>query len=415
MKLLLLFFIPSIIFAQSFIISKIPLPKTYIENLDPYECDTLCLQNYLDKGMLFSFLAHADHKLKDKSLDEIRKMNFTILNLGMSNTSNGLNIAMLLPYNKIGKYAASTTNAVFIYLMTKSNSFSLKSYKVASEEQDAIETALKKIEADGYKYVIAPFTKKGVESVIAINPNLNIYFPTVNKNDINTTSPSLYFGGIDYKKQSNILLKKAVSPLVIFSDRSAIGKELAKYQKEEFLTQIIDKNNTEFDDDTNLYKPKKVIQYRVSQRMTNLQRYLKDNKKIDNGSFFINTPIIKTGMIISQLTLYDVNQTNILSTQINYDPLLLSMTQYRDRKKMIIANSITEENNILIEANRLMHNDIVYDWINYSTTIAIDYFYSLITGMPREYKFPMQENQIIYDVELVKLGVSKFLRYNSQN
>jgi len=430
MRLLLLFFIPSIIFAQSFIISKIPLPKTYIENLDPYKCNSICLQNFLDQGMLFSFLAHANHKLDNKALNEIRKINLSVLNLGAFNTRNDLKIAMLLPYNKIGKYTASTTNAVFVYLMTKNTSFSLKSYKIESEKRSDIEAALQKIEADGYKYVIAPLTRKGVKNVIAINPNLNIYFPTVNKNDFNTTASSLYFGGIDYKQQSRLLLKKAVSPLVIFSDKSDTGQELATYQKEEFLHPTININDkmsysdevsvydnasnedkSSLIEETNSNEKKHIINYTISQRMTNLQRYLKDNEKINNGSFFINTPVIKTGMIMSQLTLYDVNKTNILSTQINYDPLILSMTQYRDRKNMIIANSITEENNILIEANALLHNNIVYDWINYSTTIGIDYFYHLITKTPREYKIPIQENQVIYNIKLMKPGLSKFSKY----
>ena len=420
-KLLLIFFIPSIIFARSFMISKIPLPKSYIENLDPYVCDTICLQNFIDKGMIFSFMAHADHKLDNKALDDIRKMNVSVLNLGNFNSSNQLNIAMLLPYNKIGKYAASTTNAVFAYLMTKSNSFSLKSYKIESENINDIKNALKKIDADGFEYIIAPFTIKGVNNIIAINPNLNIYFPTINKNDVNSTSDHLYFGGIDYKQQSKLLLKKAVSPLIIFSDKSHTGKELAKYQKEEFLHPTIDINDKmSYEDEISVYdmqenktfnENKHVINYTISRRTTNLQKYLKNNEKINDGSFFINTPVIKTGMIMSQLTLYDTNRTNILSTQINYDPLILSMTQYRDRKNMIIANSVTEENNILIEANSLLHNDIVYDWINYSTTIGIDYFYKLITNEPREYKIPIQDNQFQYNIELIKPTFSKFSKY----
>ncbi|WP_457743756.1 hypothetical protein [Sulfurimonas sp.] len=426
MKIILLILIPAIIFAQSFMISDIPLPKTYIQNLDPYECDDECLQTYLDDGMIFSFLAHANKKLPNKELEEARVMNISIFNLGAFNSNGKLNIAMLLPYKKIGKYAASTTNAAFAYLMTKSNSFKLKSYKIESEDIADLQAAFQKIKEDGFDYVIAPLTKQGVENVIAIDPNLNIYFPTINKNDVTSVSPYLSFGGINYKKQSKLLLKKAVSPLVIFSDRSPTGKELAKYQKEEFLHPTIDINETmsyedevsvyaqednndkSLVDDLNVSEEKHVINYTISRRTTNLERYLKENEKIINASFFINTPVIKTGMILSQLTLYDTNATNILSTQINYDPLILSMTQYIDRKKMIVANSITEENNVLIETNSLLNNDIVYDWINYSTTLGIDYFYNLITGEDREYKTPIQDNQMMYDIELIRPGLSKF-------
>ncbi len=114
---------------------------------------------------------------------------------------------------------------------------------------------------------------------------------------------------------------------------------------------------------------------------------------------------------MSQLTLYDTNATNVLSTQINYDPLLLSMTQYRDRKDMVVANSITEHNNVLIETNALLGNDIVYDWINYTTTIGVDYFYSLITNEERTYKTKLEDNQMIYDIELLQPSHSKFKKY----
>ncbi len=396
MKKLLLFLLPGMIFAKSFMISNIPLPKTYVENLDPYVCDEVCMQEYLDKDMIFSFLAHADKKLDNKRLDEARAMNIALFNIGAFNAGGKLKIAVLLPYKRIGKYASSTLNATFAYLMTKSNPFSLKSYPIESEKKQDIQNAFKQIHKDGFQYIIAPMTMEGVNNTIALNPDANIYFPTINKHDINTTS-SYLFGGIDYTKQSKILLKEAVSPLVIFSDKSRIGKKLAQDQKEEFLRS----------------KRGRVIQYFISRKMTNLERYLKENKRINNASFFINAPVIKSGMILSQLTLYDTNVTNILSTQINYNPLLLSMTQYNDRKKMIIANSVIQNNSVITETNSLLGNDIVYDWINYSTTVGMDYFYHQITGEERDYNIEIIDNQVVYKTELLSPGKTKFLPYHS--
>ena len=394
MNKLFFLLLPIVVLAKSFTISNIPLPKTYIQNLDPYECDEACMQEYLDKEMIFSFLAHAEKKLGNKELDEARAMNIAILNIGAFNAGGKLKIALLLPYKRIGKYASSTLNATFAYLMTKSNPFSLKSYKIESENRNDIQGALEKIQEDGFSYVIAPMTKEGTTNLISLNPSLNIYFPTINKNDLNI-STSYLFGGIDYKAQSNTLLSKAVSPLVIFSGKSNTGKKLAYMQEKEFLNQ----------------KNGRVIKYFISRKTTNIEYYLKNNKKIDYASFFINTPIIKSGMILSQMTLYDTNATNILSTQINYDPLLLSMTQYNDRKKMIIANSIVQNNNVAVETNSLLGNDIVYDWINYTTTVGMDYFYNQITGEDRDYKIDLVDNQMIYDIELLRPGKTKFLPY----
>jgi len=435
MKKLLFLTLPVVIFAQSFMISNITLPKTYIQDLDPYECDDACMRDYLDKDMIFSFLARANTKLADKELDDIRTMNIAIFNLGAYNAGGKLKIALLLPYKKIGKYASSTINATFAYLMTKSNPFTLKSYRVESESMEDLSSSIQKIKDDGFDYVIAPVTKEGVDNIIALDPNLNIYFPTINKNDVKSSSPYYVFGGIDYNAQSKLLLKEAVSPLIIFSDKSPTGKKLATYQEQEFLhpTKSVEEqvqeegifgsffNSSSANDETENHKTtenedanateKKVIKYFISRRTTNLERYLKDNEDIINGSFFLNTPIIKSGMVMSQLTLYDTNASNILSTQINYDPLLLSMTQYIDREKMVIANSIIKNNTVLIETNSLLGNDIVYDWINYTTTIGVDYFYNEITGDDRDYDINVTDNQMVYGIELLRPGRSRFLPY----
>ena len=418
MKKLALSLLPLIAFAQSFIVSDIPLPKTYIENVDPYKCDEECLQEYLNNDMIFSFLAHASTSLNDESLQESKSIYMSVLNMGAFHSNATLKIAMLLPSKKIGKYAATTTNAAFSYLLQTGNPFVLKSYNIQSEETQEIQTALLNIQTDGFDYVIAPFTKMGVENTIEIDPSIHIYFPTINKKDVNTSSNYLYFGGIDYEAQSDMLLKEATSPLVIFSDKSSLGRKLAAYQEDSFINPHSDINELEyteesaFDTEAAPEEKKEVIKYFLSRRTTNLEPYLKDNEKIIEGSFFINTPIIKSGMILSQLTLYDTNATNVLSTQINYNPLLLSMTQYVDRKHMIVANSLTTNNNVLIETNSLLNNDIVYDWINYSTTVGTDYFHSLITNEPRKYDIPLNENQMAYGIELLKPSLSKFIPYS---
>ncbi len=396
-KLLLILLMPILLLAKSFLISNIPLPKTYIQNLDPYVCDEICMQEYLDNGQIFSFMAHADKKLEDTTLDEIRVMNISIFNLGSQVLHSAhIKIALLLPYKRIGKYASSTTNAVFAYLMTKGHPFALKSYKIESEDVDAIAVALQKIEDDGYMYVIAPLTHTGAQNLMLLPSKLQIYLPTIHKNSLDKILSNVTFGAIDYQAQSELLVQEAVSPLVIFSDKSTTGEKLSQYQEESF--EMLNPQN-------------KTIKYYLSRRKTNLEEYLKENEEIVKGSFVVNTPIIKSGMIMSQLTLYDTNATNVLSTQINYNPLLLSMTQYVDRKHMIVANSIVEKNNVITEANALLNNDIAYNWINYTTTVGMDYFFNRITNEQREYNIPIVEQQLQYPIELLQPSISKFIPY----
>lgn len=421
---------PIVLYSQSFLISNIPLPKTYIQNLDPDPCNEICMQKFLDEGKIFSFMSHTEGKLENFVHETERIKNISLFNLDFAIAGDDLRIAMLLPYKKIGKYAPSTMNAAFAYLITKNYPFELKSYKIDSEEKDKIAIALQKIQEDGFNYVIAPLTQKGADNVVLLDPKINIYFPTINKSDISSTSPYLIYGGIDYKAQSDLLIKEAFSPLVIFYDKSLVGKKLALYEEEKFKyqelyydTEKTNENSSQNDQffpypshgKTREIEGNKVIKYSIARRTTNLERYLKDNDKIINGSFFLNTPIVKSGMIMSQLTLYDTNATNLLSTQINYDPLILSMTQYTDRKDMIIANSITKNNDIITETNALLGNDVVYDWINYSTTIGIDYLFHLITQEERVYDVEMSQNQMIYDIELLRPAKSKFIHYKNRS
>jgi SRSO17 transposase len=109
--------------------------------------------------------------------------------------------------------------------------------------------------------------------------------------------------------------------------------------------------------------------------------------------------------------MYDTNARNVLSTQINYDPLILSLTQFEDRHNMVIANSITQNNSIFIETNALLGNDIVYDWINYTTTVGVDYFFNLITKQARHYKIEVEDNQMQYPIELLQPSKTRFIKY----
>ena len=309
-----------------------------------------------------------------------------------SKTCSSLKIAMLLPYKKIGRYASSTTNASFSYLISKNRPFELKVYKIENEGFEEISKAFKKIKDDNFCYVVATLTQEGAEVVAKINPEITVYFPAINKKDSTSNSKYLYYGGIDYRAQSDMLLKYAKSPLIIFHDESSIGKKISLYQE---------KKNSE------LYKKSVTTQYMIPEKTTALDKQL-SNKNAQNGSVIVNTPIIKSGMIVSQLTLFNVEATNILSTQTNYNPLLFSMTQYQDIKDMIIANSITQSRDVLIETNTLLDNDISYDWINYTTTVGIDFLYNTVYKEDREYDIEVVNNQIVYPIELLQPSFTNF-------
>lgn len=403
-KKIVLLAIPLFVLAKSQLLSNIPLPSVYIINLNTLPCNDKCLSVYLDQKKIFSFLANtknsfdSDMEIAKVDYSSIKSSYLEVAKTITPQSTNKIKIALLLPHKTIGKYATSTTNATLAYLILKNYPFDVKSYKTESESVLEIQRVLDEIKSDGYNYIIAPLTKTGEASLSQISTNQFIYIPTINKKDATSTSHNILYGGIDYQAQSQKLLNHMGSKLVIFEDGSAIGKQLTYYQE-----SMVKNSNPAIP----------VRKYTLPPKDTNLKSMLDGNGAIGGASLFINTPIVKSALVLSQLTLYDIKAENILSIQTNYTPLLFSMTQYRDRKNIIIANSISQNSDEIVEINSLLDNDISYDWINYTTTVGVDYLAYLTYRSSRDYNVEVKNNEIIYPIELITTSNTKFIPYGS--
>ncbi len=130
----------------------------------------------------------------------------------------------------------------------------------------------------------------------------------------------------------------------------------------------------------------------------------KGNRSLNNASYYLNTPLVSSSLIASQLRANDIYPSALLSTQINYNPLLLTLTQYEDRNDMFIANSIQRTPANLEEINTLFGHDIVYDWVNYATSIGAEFVTTHFYANPSEkiFKEGFKERQIVYNTSIVK-------------
>jgi len=391
-NLFFLFIFSTILFAKSHLISPITVPKTTILNITSEKCNELCLKRHLDRGEIFSFLARSNEKNKNASLHQELLIYKSLFNIEQERNTN-LSIALLIPDKSIGRYATQISDTIFSYLLAKNRHFELQNFYIEDETKESLKKALEKIQIKGFKYVIAPLTNDGVQRALDIRSNLLIYFPTINIKNIKNVNPdSNWFGGIDYDAQIAKLVKKIRTKVSIFYDDGALGRTLNEKVEKKLTRKSI------------------ILKQSISNRTSNLKKVLRRNRKLKNTTAILNTPIVKSGLVMSQLTLYDIKSDRILSTQINYDPLLLSITQYNDRKHMLIANSIQNNNDYISEINYLLNNNIEYDWINFSSTLGIDYFYNRITGEPREFaNINMKKNQMDYPIELKRATYSRFV------
>ena len=386
-----LFFISMISMAKSLYLSQLPLPVADIINLNTNECDKNCLKEYLKDGKVFSFISNYKNMTNDTNLSKDYETLKIKLNIFNTKKTNIIKIALMVPKNIIGRYTISTTNTILAYLLKKGVNFDFELFDSKDESLQNIQDTANKIESEGFRFVIAPYTYKGVKRLLSIKSDLIYYIPTINKNEITTQKTNFVFGGIDYEKQIEKLLVFTNDKIAIFADESDMGFKLSSYIQSNNDTRII-------------YK--KII----PQKLTKFKSFLKYNKKLQGSSIFLNTPLVKTSLLASQFRFYKIRPYALFSTQINYNPLLLNLTQYEDRKDMYIANSIGKSDDALISTNKILDNNIFYDWINYSTSIGIDYIYTLYFNSEAQRLFDenILNNQVNYDIKILKPTKSAF-------
>ena len=300
-------------------------------------------------------------------------------------------IALLVPRKVIGKYANSMADSIFSYLLFKDSKFQFEIFDSEDESEENIIRILSEIKNKGYQLVVAALTKNGAKVVTKHEHTLQVYIPTINKKEINLMSENISFGGIDYEEQIDRLLAYSGERVAIFGDKSALSKKLENYV-----------DNASFSE----------IAYRktIKNAKANLTPFIKDNHKLKNASIFLNMPIVKSSLLASQLNVHEVEHKNVLLTQISYNPLLFTLTQAKDRKDMFIANSVGLSDFRLKDINLILGTNLDFSWVNYSSSIGVDYLVNSFTELGGEKMFnePMVNNQIKYNIDILKPVHSSF-------
>jgi hypothetical protein len=381
---------------QSQELSPIPLPKTEILTRYGQECSEICLEKHLEKGDVFSFLSYSKNTLENLELEEKRRFYQTLLNVSSKVKNAFVKIALIIPDKKIGSYSLSVSKSTFAYLLGRKIPFKIENYYVELEDNSSIQKVLNTISTDGYSFVVAPFTETGAKVLSKLDTELYIYIPTINSKKVETSNNNLFFGGIDYEAQIDELLTylDVNNSVSIFFDDSKKGEEL----KDSVLHSLKKVGNS----------AKIKRSYRVKKENSNFNTFF--SKKHFRNQYFLNTNLLKSSLILSQMTANEEVPAIVLSTQINYSPTIMSMTQISDRRNFLIANSISSKiHRDILNANSILENDIKYNWVNYSTAVGVDYFFSLITGQERYFQELLINNQIVYKIRIMKPQKAKFV------
>ncbi|AXX91854.1 hypothetical protein CPU12_05970 [Malaciobacter molluscorum LMG 25693] len=295
--------------------------------------------------------------------------------------SDVFKLAIIYPSNVVGKYANNTVNTITGYLLYKNQKFMIESFDTSIESIESIQKAYDDLKAKGFKKVIALFTKTGYDimSSFSYSSNLKVYFPLINSSEVLATKENFIYGGISYVNQIKLLQTLSNQKNIMYYQDNYLGKRLKNYY--ENIVNNID-----------LVREIKV--------RNNDYKALVNDDKLLNSTITLNTSIIQTSILLSQIRAFEKEPKVILSTQINYNPLLVSLTQAEDRVNFVIANSIDKTEAKLEDILDLLGVDIVYDWVNYSSLIGVNQLFD--NNNKELIKTKIDNNRVVYDPKLYK-------------
>jgi len=299
------------------------------------------------------------------------------------------NIAMVYSSKVIGKYAIEATNTAMSYLISENKNSALKVFDIDNENSESIVKVLDTLLELKLTKVILMITNKEVKTLYTYeNIDLfNIYLPLVHNSEKYAQFSNITYGSISYKKQFQLIQENANSNIVEIYDNSSIGKKLHI----ELMNSVT----------------KDIVSYKLNSKNTNFERFFTRND-LNNTSVILNTSLVKSSIILSQLRVNDVNVSEVFATQVNYSPLLLVLTQKDDRRNLFLANSISKVPDEFLNKTELLGNDILYNWVNFSVILGMEYLkynnLDLYEGVN------ISNNQVNYNIELLDASYYNFKR-----
>lgn len=389
--------------AKNVVISPLPLPKIEVINVETQNCSKRCLNKLYEEGDYVSFVARFgdedDAELRAKLSIAMRELGVLEVPLPPQKSSvAGVKIALLMPKKVIGRYFTASIDTILSYLMVRGGDFSFEVFNTNTEDSKAIQEAYNRAVERESNFIIGIFTANGAKHIAQdLDISTPIYLPTINARQIQDVRipKNLYFGGIDYEKQMEILLSLSRGEqIVAYNDKSQTGSYLGSLLHAKNANIVFEQ----------------AIDSTMAKRFNTLiaaQRgYLKSSVVI------FNTPGIRTGLIMSQIGSNGVRPKRMLSTQVNYDSSLLNLVQPSDRKEFFVVNVINEVNSHLLEYAALLGRDLKYNWVNYATAVGVELLLGeSVDKKSRYFNEKFLNNQVNYNNKVYKISGDGFYEW----
>ena len=323
----------------------------------------------------------------EENIDTLEDVEIFENEMPLIDNGEGMKLAFIYPSKVIGKYAKSSMNTILGYLDYKRIKYEVKVFDTSTESPLNIENSFNSLKESGFENVIALFTPRVLDLLHSTDTSgLKVFLPLTNKNDVSVINDNFIYGAISYSSQIEKLLEYSNTNNAMFYQNSFLGNKLkAKY---DLLASDV-----------------KVVK-EIKKKRNYFKGIVKDNR-IKRSTLFLNTTIVKTSILLSQLRAYDIYPKVIMSTQVNYNPKILTLTQSKDRSNFVVANSIDKVDDNLQDNIATFGGDIVYNWVDYSTLVGINYLYD--ENQSNLINTQVIENEVVYEPKLFKTTAFGFL------
>lgn len=308
-------------------------------------------------------------------------------NIQIDSSNAKMQVAFIYPSKLVEKYARNSLSTISGYLSYQKAEYNLVVIDCETESYDSINSAFSKVKQQGITKVVGLFTPNSLTNLNkVVSSDLKVFLPLIEKKDSSTDNDSLIFGSISYDEQLKKLSYYSTGNNAMFYQDSYLGSKL----KKSYDSIVSDTN----------------ISRQIGKNDTNFKGITNDGR-LNNASLFLNTDTVKSALILSQLRSYDIYPKMIFSTQLNYDPMLMSLTQDKDRERLVVANSIDKVNGKLKDEITTYGGNIVFEWVDYATLVGINYLYN--GGNSSLIPTQVVDNQVVYTPKLYKSTETGFL------
>ena len=299
----------------------------------------------------------------------------------IDNEEYNMEIAIILDKSKFFQFIPNILNSINAYMIKKDINYHIKLF----DKEKNITKELNEI-TPNYKYIFTFFTNSDELKYLEKYTENYFFVPTLNKMQAyNIKAENIFFGGIDYYGQIIKLNQYITDYTNIIYENSDLSK---------YITTVIDET---------LLEPHKIYKYPI-----------KYTNEYNDTFVYINTKVVDTAQILANFTYHKIETKSIFTTQINYTPLIFSLTSKEDVKNLILANSIFNISPIIEDNNLNLGSDINFNWLNYTTSTLLNVAYNIEIDenlyFLNDFNLYMFFNQVNYKVNLYKIFQNGFIK-----